>query len=190
MQDQKGFTLLFAILVSILVLAVGASIISIAIKQVILSGAGRESQYAFYAANTGVECALYWDLHGLDVDEGELKYVFAPPDGAVRSDIEQAGMAECAGGNIASGVGFANASDFTGAWNTSVAGVTRFTIAISNDMHPDVSYCARVTVRKEPETDNGVTRTITTIESRGFNTCDYQNDPRAVERGIVLRYAS
>ena len=27
-----------------------------------LSGTGRDSQFAFYAADVGAECALYWDL--------------------------------------------------------------------------------------------------------------------------------
>lgn len=48
-----------------IILAVGVSIISIALKQLQISTVGRESQYAFYAANTGAECALYWDFHGV-----------------------------------------------------------------------------------------------------------------------------
>ena len=31
-------------------------------KEVILSSLGRDSQFAFYAADTGVECALFWDV--------------------------------------------------------------------------------------------------------------------------------
>jgi hypothetical protein len=31
-------------------------------KQVLLSSLGRDSQFAFYAADTAAECALYWDL--------------------------------------------------------------------------------------------------------------------------------
>jgi hypothetical protein len=55
---NKGFTMLFAVLVSVIVLAVGASIISIALKQVVLSGIGRESQYAFslQGYHSKVEC--------------------------------------------------------------------------------------------------------------------------------------
>lgn len=62
---SRGFTLLLAALVSSLVLSVGLSIVSIVQKSVTLSSIGRESQFAFYAADTGAECALYWDLrHG------------------------------------------------------------------------------------------------------------------------------
>src|SRR3989344_3251569 len=59
--DNRGFTLLLAALVASITLALGASIFAIAKKEVTLSSVGRDSQYAFYAADTGAECALYWD---------------------------------------------------------------------------------------------------------------------------------
>lgn len=58
---QRGFTILLAALVASLVLALGISVFSIAQKQLILSSTGRNSQYAFYSADTAAECALYWD---------------------------------------------------------------------------------------------------------------------------------
>lgn len=61
-KNQKGFTILLAALVASLVLTLGIAIFSVAQKQVILSSLGRSSQYAFYAADTGAECALYWDV--------------------------------------------------------------------------------------------------------------------------------
>lgn len=59
---ERGFTVLFAALIASLVLTLGVSVFTIAQKQLILSSIGRNSQYAFYAADTGAECALYWDL--------------------------------------------------------------------------------------------------------------------------------
>ncbi len=59
---EKGFTILLAALVASLVLSLGISVFSIAQKQLILSATGRNSQYAFYAADTAAECALYWDI--------------------------------------------------------------------------------------------------------------------------------
>ncbi|MFZ2556155.1 MAG: hypothetical protein WAZ27_04455 [Minisyncoccia bacterium] len=61
-NNQKGFTILLSALVASLVLTLGIAVFSVAQKQVILSSLGRSSQYAFYAADTGVECALYWDM--------------------------------------------------------------------------------------------------------------------------------
>lgn len=62
-KNQKhGFTLLMAMIISSLLLSIGISIYSITLKELILSSHGRNSQFAFYAADTGLECALYWDI--------------------------------------------------------------------------------------------------------------------------------
>jgi hypothetical protein len=63
---SAGFTLFYAVLVASLLLAIGLAIFNITFKEVVLSSGARESANAFYAADTGLECALYWDLkHGL-----------------------------------------------------------------------------------------------------------------------------
>jgi len=62
LRNTRGFTLLLASLVVAIVLAVGASIFEIAQKELTLSSIGRDSQFAFYAADTAAECALYWDV--------------------------------------------------------------------------------------------------------------------------------
>ncbi len=59
---NKGYTLLFAVLVSSLVLAVGISILNISKKEFLLSSSARESTTAFYAADSGLECAVYFDI--------------------------------------------------------------------------------------------------------------------------------
>jgi len=64
---EQGFTLLYAMIISSLVLATTLSIVNVAIKQKNISGLSQESQVAFYAANSGLECALYWALHGRTV---------------------------------------------------------------------------------------------------------------------------
>lgn len=64
LQTEKGFTLLVAVLVSGVLMAIGLAIFNITIKEVLLSSTGRDSQFAFYAADSGIECALYWDLKG------------------------------------------------------------------------------------------------------------------------------
>ena len=61
-KNEAGFTLLIAALVASVVLALGASIFDLAQKEVTLSSIGRDSQFAFYAADTAAECALYWDF--------------------------------------------------------------------------------------------------------------------------------
>ena len=61
-SEEKGFTLLLAALVASVVIVLGAAIFSLAQKELTLSSIGRDSQFAFYAADTGAECALYWDV--------------------------------------------------------------------------------------------------------------------------------
>ncbi len=58
MNSSKGYTLLFAVIVSVLVLSIAAFILSVSRKQFILSSSARDSVYAFYAADSGLECAI------------------------------------------------------------------------------------------------------------------------------------
>ena len=60
--QQKGFTLFIAIIIVATLLLVSTGIASISVKENFLTSASRESQYAFYAADTGTECAIYWDV--------------------------------------------------------------------------------------------------------------------------------
>lgn len=59
--SPRGFTLLVGIILTSVLLAVGLALLDITYKQVTLSSAARQSQYAFYAADSAMECALYWD---------------------------------------------------------------------------------------------------------------------------------
>ena len=61
-NNKKGITLLIAVLTSSLLLAITLSIFSITIKELQISASSRESHKAFYAADAGIECALYWDF--------------------------------------------------------------------------------------------------------------------------------
>ena len=63
-SKNNGYTLLFAVLVSALVLAIGVSILNTSRKELTLTAGARESEYAFYAADGGYECALYYDYKG------------------------------------------------------------------------------------------------------------------------------
>lgn len=78
-KQSRGFTILVAALTASLVLALGISVFTIAQKQLILSSLGRNSQYAFYAADTAAECALYWDIR---------EHAFGPPIVAEEGEIE------------------------------------------------------------------------------------------------------
>jgi len=55
--SEGGYTLLFSVLVAALALGVAVFILSVSTKQYELSVSARESMYAFYAADAGIECA-------------------------------------------------------------------------------------------------------------------------------------
>lgn len=84
---EKGFTVLLAALVASLVLSLGISVFAIAQKQLILASTGRNSQYAFYAADTAAECALYWDLrHDMGSTTAPVTPITCDDDSAIDVD--------------------------------------------------------------------------------------------------------
>jgi len=58
---QRGFTLLIAVILSSVSLALALALLDVAYKQVTLALLAKQSQYAFAAADSALECALYWD---------------------------------------------------------------------------------------------------------------------------------
>ncbi len=60
---QKGFTLFISIVIASTLLLVATGLINLAYRQSLISVAGKDSQNAFYSADTGLECAIYWDVH-------------------------------------------------------------------------------------------------------------------------------
>jgi len=57
----QGFALLIAVILTSVVLSVGFALASLAYKDVILASSAKGSTYAFYAADSALECALYAD---------------------------------------------------------------------------------------------------------------------------------
>jgi hypothetical protein len=60
-KANRGFTLLIAIIFMSVMLSFGLALGSLAYKQQVLASGAIESQYAFYVADAGLECALYAD---------------------------------------------------------------------------------------------------------------------------------
>lgn len=74
-KSSAGFTLLYSVLVTSLLLSIGLAIFNISIKEVILSSGARDSQFAFYAADAGLECAFYWDIKGNFATTAPIKII-------------------------------------------------------------------------------------------------------------------
>ena len=62
-EKQKGAVLLIAILVSSVVLAVGLGVYNRTYKELVFASFWKHAQTAFSAADSGLECAIYWDTH-------------------------------------------------------------------------------------------------------------------------------
>lgn len=60
-KNQKGFALLVSVIFMSVMLTLGLALSSLGYKQQILASTAIRSQYAFYAADAGIECALYAD---------------------------------------------------------------------------------------------------------------------------------
>ena len=60
---KRGVVLLLAIFVSSVALAVGFGVYNRTYKELLLASFWRQTQTAFSAADSGLECALYWQLH-------------------------------------------------------------------------------------------------------------------------------
>lgn len=187
MENRKGFTLLFAVLVSTLVVSIGATVISIALRQTILSGTSRESQYAFYAANTMLECVFYWDVAGTADVTGKV----FPGSGDIA--LADTSNVTCSGGNIIDGSGFKDdpvldTTDFADDGmipNPDGSYTVRAEIRDVTNTY-NHTYCAEATISKVTGGDGIVT---TTIEAKGYNTCELSST-RAVERGLRQTYES
>lgn len=62
-QKKRGVALLIAVLVSSIVLVIGLGVYERTYKASLFSSFWKQSQIAFSAADAGLECALFYDLH-------------------------------------------------------------------------------------------------------------------------------
>jgi len=149
---------MLAALVGSLLTSLGLAMFSIAKKEVVLSSLGRDSQLAFYAADTGAECALYWDFQH---NAFSTTTVYASPDVTP----------SCAGQPL---------RDFPTPYeNGNPDGITG--LGGSNTttfwFEPE-GKCVYVTVSKQANSK-------TIVESLGYNTpCNDPNHPRRLERAV------
>jgi Tfp pilus assembly protein PilX len=60
---KAGFAMLFTVLVISIILSIALGISDLTFKQTILSNLAKDSQLAFYQADSGIECGMYYNLH-------------------------------------------------------------------------------------------------------------------------------
>ena len=194
-RNNSGFTLFIALIVSSLLLAIGFSLSTIILKQLIFANSGKESQLAFYAADSGAECALYWDRKNVDgltdfngafTASSTFDDIFCGTGGPVTPQTAQVGS-------------FVRFSDPANQQAT-----TTFYVDYSDDdpLNPNHKACAKVTVFKWVDSSGPIPVEKTQIESRGYNVpldngpvgsggtaiCNYSASNRVVERAVRLDY--
>lgn len=63
-KSERGVALLFTVLLTSALLLVALGVANVSYKELTFSLEGRDSDAAFFAADTGVECALYLNAQG------------------------------------------------------------------------------------------------------------------------------
>jgi len=71
-KTKKGFVILYTVLISSIILAIALGISSISLGETILSSTAKEGNISFFAADAGVECALYHDRVKEDFDDEDI----------------------------------------------------------------------------------------------------------------------
>lgn len=197
-KNNRGFTLFIALIVSSLLLAIGFSLSTIILKQLVFANSGKESQLAFYAADSGSECALFWDrkdINGTTVFDGSFatsttdSNIFCGTGGPTTPQTAQVGSFS----KIVSG--------------DNLSATTTFYVDYSDSVNTNLKACAKVTVSKWVDSSGSVPLDKTEIDSRGYNVpldtgvigpvadpinsgakCDFSNVNRVVERAVRLDY--
>ncbi len=171
--STKGFILLFSLLVSSIILAAGLSVTRIIIRQIYLASVQRDSQMAFFAADSGIECARYWKQETIPVAGATcngipLKKVVASGTRSLLTDLDK----------TQNNIVF---SFDTGGGD--VGGIQTVSNCVVITLCKDATGTGEC---KDPVATNGK------IVARGYNVpCDTTGNPsggRVVERKLVYRY--
>jgi Tfp pilus assembly protein PilX len=166
-KTQRGFALLVAVIFMSVMLALGLALGSLGYKQEVLASSAIESQYAFYAADSALECALY-------ADQQENLFAFNPDLDSPPPSIT------C---NNAAPFSVSIVSYTSSLWVT----FNRISLVDSTNSN----RCADVTVYKysAPQPPLGIT---TYIYSQGYDvpcaTVQTPSGARFVSRGISSHY--
>lgn len=157
-SPTRGVTLLVAVILSSVVLSVALALLDVAYKQQLLASTAKQSQYAFYNADTVMECALYWDQQMNAFD-----YTSPLSSGSV----------------ICNSLGILN-------YTTTVSGALRTTTfsvpcTAANDVR------GTMTIVKSSGTGFCAGTSYNCLYATGYSSCDAA-DPRRIERGLKVLY--
>ena len=176
-----------SVLIVSITLAISLGVSNIIEGQIFLASTGRQSQAAFYAADAGMECAVYWEtVH----DDGD--YDDNDPSPFSTSTLNSNDGIDCGDDDL-------NAELDVGERDSCVNGLTgteSFSSCVgAGDKKAgrsvfDVVFdgaCARVTVIRRQDSVSNPTAIATFIHSDGFSDQDCDStSPRVFQRSIEV----
>lgn len=168
-------------LVGSLALSIGLAIFELTVRELDLSSTANESQYAIYAADSGAECALYWDSKCTGASclcatsEGD------PPvctSGSAFSASDQSN--EPGSGIICKG------QDIATGWSVTEGPLTATTIFQFSLGTTPADECVRVEITKTSASAGEPP--VTDLTAYGYNTCEVGGGKPRLERALKLTY--
>ena len=168
LHHKKGAVLLIAILMASVMLTVGLGVYQRTYKEIYFASFWKQVQFAFLAADIGLECALYRDLHPPTAPAPAGSVYFAtstPPAVPVVTDFW------CGGGTTMSSLSSSTSGNYVYATTT----------------FPFIGFSQGFKVEVVKITNRTVGTTTTKIISRGYNSNNPSN-PRLVKRGLKIEY--
>lgn len=198
---ERGVTLLITLLLMGVLLGVGASLLSITLKQYQLAGIAYTSEMAFQAATAGMECALYHDFPKNGPGPFDV-----PGDGTGRNPIASlVCMNGLSSGDIVGGAGVCDGCNDLN--DTESGEEQRFQFSWQNGINvPEI--CSEVSVYKFYSESGDLDLIVdgikvreeqcpqnsscTVVKARGYNfpcsTVSSGTNPRVVEREYTQVY--
>ena len=171
-KNQKGYAILFTVVIVSAISVITAGLSNAAYKQLILSSLAKDSQTAFYEADTASDCALY-------VDQVEYnRFLLKDPTTNPSIFYNLGDSWNCGDVNLE----ITDPDDNLG---------NGYSLNPPSDVQNSNEPCFRIQVDKETETDpddpGGDPIINTTISAKGYNICN-KNNSKTVEREIQIKY--
>lgn len=161
---NQGFVILFAVTLSAILLSIALGVANIALKEIKFGTSAKDTNDAFFAADTGAECAL-------NNDKPSSNHF---PVGGPASQIT------CAGSTI---------SPTYSATDPNNSNAVLYNFVVANIGGNSVS-CANVNVSKDAISRSP--SVITVVTSKGYNIMDngscLSSNPNRIERELIVSY--
>lgn len=147
-NTKRGIALFIAVITAGVLLLIAVAISDLSYKEQIITTSAKESKEAFYAADTGLECALYWDaIQGAFVGNTSGYEIFCDGEGESLNQIP-----------------------------LNTTGETPDIEFGDESSPPNSEYCFTVKIYKTYNAGTGITSTR--VLSRGYNNCNTSDPRR------------